>query len=142
MAGKQPGEYGFEDTSLRTIGGEDGVRKLVDLFYDHMQTLPEAHGVLTMHPDIPLARDKLTAFLTGWLGGPKRFSERWGPIRIPAAHAHLPITEADHDGWVLCMDRAIEAMDVPDDFKTYFKREIRVPAHRVLTRTACPSSKN
>ena len=137
---REPGEYGYKDTSLRTLGGEAGVRRLVDHFYDRMSTLPEARTVLTMHPDLPLAREKLSVFLTGWLGGPKRYSERWGPIRIPDAHAHLPVTQADHDAWLTCMDGAVDLMDLPDDFRAYFKREIRVPAGRVLSRTACPGS--
>ena len=137
MATRQPGEYGYEDTSLQAMGGEAGVRALVDLFYDRMSELPEAGRILTMHPDIPLARDKLAVFLTGWLGGPKRYSERWGPIRIPAAHAHLPIDQADHDAWLLCMDGAIERMPVAPEFCAYFKREIRVPAAKVLNKTSC-----
>ena len=140
MAKREPGDFGYEDTSLKAMGGEAGVRKLVDHFYDHMSEMPEAKQVLLMHPDIPLARDKLAAFLTGWLGGPKRYRERWGPIRIPAAHAHLSITVADHDAWVSCMDAAVDQMPITDEFRDYFKREIRVPADRVLTKTACPGS--
>ncbi|MBV1859797.1 MAG: hypothetical protein KUG77_15405 [Nannocystaceae bacterium] len=105
-----------------------------------MEQLPEAARILAMHPDIPLARDKLAVFLTGWLGGPKRYKERWGPIRIPAAHAHLPIGQDEHDAWLTCMDAAVDRMPVPDDFNTYFKREIRVPAGRVLAKSACPKS--
>ena len=137
---RQPGEYGYEDTSLRAMGGEAGIRQLVDHFYDRMAELPEAARVLSLHPDVPLARDKLTVFLTGWLGGPKRYGERWGPIRIPAAHAHLQIEQADHDVWLLCMDGAIDRMPVAELFKAYFKREIRVPAAKVLKRTACGKS--
>lgn len=134
MAQRQPGEFGDQDSSLRAMGGEAGVRELVDHFYDHMSALPEAAKVLTLHPDIPLAREKLAVFLTGWLGGPKRYSERWGPIRIPPAHAHLPIDRADHDAWLACMDYAAEQMPISADFRAYFKREIRVPAGRVLRR--------
>lgn len=134
MAQRQPGEFGYKDTSLRAMGGAEGVRQLVGHFYDHMSERPEAAKVLTLHPDIPLAREKLAVFLTGWLGGPKHYSERWGPIRIPHAHAHLPIDDADHDAWLACMDHAIERMPVSEDFRDYFKREIRVPAGRVLRR--------
>lgn len=122
------------------MGGEAGLRQLVDHFYDLMAELPEAANVLVMHPDVPLARDKLAAFLTGWLGGPKRYSERWGSVRIPVAHAHLPIGQAEHDVWLACMDGAVDRMPVAADFKAYFKREIRVPAARVLATSACPKS--
>ena len=136
MAEKKPGEYGYQDTSLRAMGGEAGVRSLVDRFYDAMETRPEARAIRRMHAsDLTLARDKLTTFLIGWLGGPKRYRERWGPIRIPAAHAHLPIGPAERDAWLACMQEAIDGMPVAEDFKVYFMRAIAVPAHRSMTRS-------
>ncbi len=135
MAERQPGDYGYEDTSLKAMGGEPGVRKLVDLFYDEMERLPEARTIREMHPrDLSISRDKLAAFLTGWLGGPKRYREHWGPIRIPAAHAHLKIGAAERDAWLLCMQRAVDQMPLADDFRAYFMREIAVPANRAMTR--------
>lgn len=139
MATRKPGDYGYEDTSFKAMGGEAGVRRLVDRFFDLMETLPEAQEILHMHPpDRALSREKLAVFLCGWLGGPKRYRERWGPIRIPSAHMHLGVTAAHHDAWLLCMDRAVDAMEVAEDFRAYFKREIRVPAGRVLSATPCP----
>ncbi|MDD9940489.1 MAG: group II truncated hemoglobin [Myxococcales bacterium] len=133
MAERKPGEYGYEDTSFRAMGGEAGIRTLVDHFYDLMDTLPEAARIRAMHKqDLSEARDKLAAFLCGWLGGPKRYSERWGPIRIPKAHAHLGIVEQDADAWMLCMTQAAAKVDITDDFRAYFLREIRVPANRIV----------
>jgi len=130
---RQPGEYGYEDTSYRTMGGDEGVRRLVDLFYDAMEQRPDAQKIREMHPsDLQISRDKLWTFLCGWLGGPKRYADRYGPIRVPAAHAHLHLGEAERDTWLACMQGAIDEMDVPDDFKTYFMREIAVPAERSM----------
>jgi hemoglobin len=132
---KQPGEYGYEDTSFRTMGGEVEVRRLVDYFYDAMQTIPEASTIRNLHPpDLALSREKLTAFLTGWLGGPPRYNERFGVIRIPSAHAHLPIGVEERDAWLRCMQTAVDQMDVPDDFRAYFMREIARPAARCVNR--------
>lgn len=132
MGDKSPGEYGYQDTSFQAMGGEAGIRALVDIFYDKMESDKTAERIKDMHPpDLLLSREKLAAFLCGWLGGPKRYSERWGPIRIPRAHAHLRIGDADRDAWLMCMDHAVEQMDIPEDFRIYFKREIRVPADRV-----------
>ena len=130
---RQPGDYGYQDTSFRTLGGEAGVRKLVDLFYDEMERRPDAQKIRRMHPsDLEITREKLHVFLCGWLGGPKRYAERWGPIRIPAAHTHLKVGAAERDAWLACMQVAIDAVDVPDDFRIYFMHEIRVPAERVM----------
>ena len=135
MAAKQPGEYGYEDTSFHAMGGEPGIRRLVDHFYDALETFPEAAAIRSLHPpDLALSRDKLTAFLTGWLGGPPRYNERFGSIRIPSAHAHLPIRGEDRDNWLRCMQAAVDQLDIPDDFRAYFMREIARPAGRCVNR--------
>ncbi len=82
--------YGVEDASYRAAGGEAGIRKLVDDFYDAMDQLPEAAKIRAMHPaDLTLSRDKLARFLCGWMGGPKIYAEKYGPIRIPQAHSRF-----------------------------------------------------
>lgn len=133
MAEKQPSEYGYEDTSLRAMGGEPGVKKLVDFFYNAMESTPGAARIRELHPrDLELTREKLTAFLTGWLGGPSRYNERWGVIRIPSFHAHLPIRPAERDAWLDCMRQAVDQMELADDFRDYFMHEIARPADRCV----------
>ena len=76
--------------------------------------------------------DKLARFLSGWTGGPKLYSEKYGPIRIPMAHQHLPIGEAERDAWMRCMERALDAQpDYSDDLKRYLMEQLFVPAERV-----------
>ena len=88
---------------------------------------PEMHP-----PELTVTRDKLTRFLRGWLGGPKLFSEKYGPIKIPVAHAHLDIGRAEHDAWLACMEQAIALQSFEDGFKKYLFEQLRVPAGRVL----------
>lgn len=141
MQTHNPGKYGFEDTSLIAMGGEEGVRRLVDRFFDAMETRPDARRIREMHPkDLSLSRDKLAAFLTGWLGGPKRYRERWGQIQIPVAHRHLDIGPSERDAWLACMQEAIDAMAVAEDFRAYFMREIAVPANRVMAAATGPDT--
>src|SRR5690606_27066338 len=74
--------YGQGDNSYQSAGGYDGIKQLVDDFYAAMDTLPEAAHIRAMHPDdLATAADKLTRFLCGWLGGPRLFSEKYGPNR-------------------------------------------------------------
>jgi hemoglobin len=131
-APKQPGEYGYQDTSFRAMGGERGIRSLVDDFYDAMAELPEASGIFAMHRDVAESRDKLAAFLSGWLGGPRTYQERWGAIAIPLAHQHLPIGTPERNAWMACMTQAAARAPISDDFRRYFLREIAVPADRVV----------
>ena len=126
--------YGVGDTSLRSAGGVEGVRVLVDHFYDAMESLPVAEGIRKMHPDdLEESRDKLARFLSGWLGGPKLYSEKYGSIRIPHAHAHLAIGAVERDAWLACMEHALTCMDYRDDFKTYLMAQLFVPAERCRT---------
>ena len=121
--------YGDGDTSFRTAGGIEGLRKLVDDFYRMMDSLPEAAVIRAMHPaDLGVAADKLHRFLCGWLGGPKLYREKYGSIHIPSAHAHLAIGAAERDAWLLCMERALAEQDYPQDFRGYLLRELFRPA--------------
>ena len=87
--------FGVGDASYQAAGGIDGLRRLVDDFYRLMDQLPEADALRRMHPQsLDAARDKLACFLSGWLGGPRLFSEKYGAISIPAFHAQWPIDQA------------------------------------------------
>ncbi len=105
----------------------------MDAFYRHMHALPEAQTIRAMHDDdLTVSRDKLTVFLTGWLGGPKEYAKKYRQIRLPSAHAHLAIDEAERDAWLLCMRRAVAEQDAwSDDFKAYFLTAVAVPAEKV-----------
>lgn len=128
--------YGTGAASYEAAGAKDGIARLVDAFYDVMDTAPEARGIRAMHEaDLALSREKLKVFLCAWLGGPNEYRSRFGPISIPGAHAHLDIGAAERDAWLCCMERAVAAQPWRDDFKAYFLRAIAVPAERV--RRAC-----
>lgn len=106
-----------------SLGGEDGVRRLVDRFYDEMDARPSARGVRAMHPaDLAVARDKLTWFVIGWSGGPPRYTERFGHPRLRARHLPFAIGESERDQWLECMGVAIDAC-VADAATAAFLRE-------------------
>lgn len=128
--------YGEGDASFRAAGGEAGIRRLVEDFYRLMDELPEARRIRALHPeDLEMSIDKLARFLCGWLGGPARYRERYGPISIPGVHAHLPIGAAERDAWLACMERAIALQPFAPDFRAYLLAQLRIPAERV--RQAC-----
>ncbi|MFK3774222.1 group II truncated hemoglobin [Pseudomonas sp. NPDC089406] len=125
--------YGTDDASYQAAGGIDGLRRLVDDFYRLMDERPEAASVRQMHPaDLAGSRDKLACFLSGWLGGPRLYSERYGAIAIPSFHAQWPIGEAHSAIWLDCMARAIALQPWPADFAEYLLRQLRVPAQRIV----------
>jgi len=125
-------KYGVEDASFLAAGGEEGIRSWVEDFYRFMDTLPEARRIRAMHPDdIEISIDKLARFLCGWLGGPKRYQEKYGPIALPRAHRHLPIDAQDRDAWLACMERALAEQPFAEDFKVYLMEQLAIPAERV-----------
>lgn len=90
------------------LGGEPGVRRLVDRFYDLMDSLPEARGIRALHPErLDGSRDKLFWFLVGWLGGPPLYVTRFGHPRLRARHLPFPIGVAERDAWMRCMTGAL-----------------------------------
>jgi hemoglobin len=124
--------YGTADASYHAAGGFEGIRSLVDEFYRVMDTIPEARRIRGMHPqDLDEARDKLTRFLSGWLGGPKLFREKYGAISIPGVHEHLPIGSTDRDAWLECMRRAIATQGFDAAFADYLIEQLGIPAERV-----------
>ena len=125
--------YGVGDASYQAAGGIDGLRRLVDDFYDLMEQRPEAAAIRAMHPqDLAASRDKLACFLSGWLGGPRLFSERYGPIAIPAFHAQWPIDEGHSQAWLDCMAGAIARQPFKADFAEYLLTQLHVPAGRIV----------
>jgi hemoglobin len=124
-------EYGVGDKSFIAAGKVEGIQQLVEDFYQQMDAQPNAKVIRAMHQeDLSESIDKLTRFLCGWLGGPKLFSDKYGPIRIPKAHAHLDIGYAERDAWLYCMEQAVAMQPYEERFKKYLLAQLAVPAER------------
>ncbi len=124
-------EYGVGDASYKAAGELEGITRLVDAFYDFMDSLPEAQVVRKMHPDnLDKTRLKLSYFLSGWLGGPKLYSQHFGPIIISKYHMHMSIGRSEVESWMECMRKAVEIQLYEKDFKFYLIEQLRVPAEK------------
>ena len=96
-------------THYELIGGEAAVRRLVDRFYDHMDELPETWGIRKLHAeDLSNSRQKLFEFLSGWMGGPQLFVEKYGHPMLRRRHLHFPIDASARDQWMHCMQLALD----------------------------------
>lgn len=126
--------YGAGDTTYLAAGGEPGIRKLVNDFYDIMSREQRFDTIFGMHPNTgEQSRDKLTLFLCGWAGGPRSYSEKYGPISIPNAHAHLKVGPSERDQWLLCMSEALAKQAYPSDLKRYLIKQLSIPAERIVS---------
>ena len=127
--------YGTGDASFQAAGGESGIRRLVDDFFDRMGSDARFTTIHDMHPaDKEISRDKLARFLCGWLGGPKLYREKYGSIGIPRVHAHLAIATPERDQWLTCMSESVALQPFADDFKKYLMEQLFVPAEAVRRR--------
>jgi hemoglobin len=102
-------------TLYEAIGGETAIRKLVRRFYDLMDTLPEARHVRAVHPpSLANAEQKLFEYLTGYLGGPPLYTDKYGHPRLRSRHFVAAIGPKERDEWMLCFRQAMEeAIDHP-----------------------------
>jgi hemoglobin len=96
------------------LGGEPGIRALVDRFYDVMDVDQDLKVLRDVHgSSLTSARDKLFWYLCGYFGGPQLYIERFGHPRLRARHLPYSIGIKERDQWLLCMARAMQDLDYP-----------------------------
>ncbi len=109
-----------EATPYDLLGGAEGVRKLVDRFYDLMDSLPEAWEVRRLHGEnLDHARDKLFKFLSGWLGGPPLYVQEYGHPMLRRRHLPFPIGTRERDQWLLCMGQALDELGIDGPLRAH-----------------------
>lgn len=108
-----------QKTPYELLGGEAVLRNLVKRFYEIMDTLPEAKPLRDMHPaDLQGSEEKLFMFMSGWLGGPALFVEKYGHPRLRARHMPFQIRKAERDQWMICMVQAFEDVGVQEPLRS------------------------
>ena len=114
-----------EISPYQRLGGEAAVRKLVNDFYDYMDSLPQAQHIRAMHPaDLSGSRDKLFKFLSGWLGGPQLYIAEFGHPRLRARHLPFAIGCAERDAWMLCMEKALAHTEVDELLRSHLYQSL------------------
>ena len=105
-------------TPFDLIGGEARVLALAERFYDLMDLEPAYAALRAAHGStLAQARQKLGWFLSGWLGGPQHYTERFGHPRLRARHMPFVIGNTERDQWLACMDQAMQETGVPDELR-------------------------
>jgi hemoglobin len=101
------------DNYYSKLGGAENLKILVDEFYDYMDQSPTTKKIRAMHQaDLTEARSKLFDFLSGWLGGPPLFVEKYGHPRLRARHLPFPIDIEARDEWMECMRYAFSQISI------------------------------
>lgn len=126
---------GPENTPYALIGGEAGVRALVNRFYDLMDSAPEATHVRALHAaSLKASREKLFLYLSGWLGGPPLYVEKYGHPMLRARHLPFAIGNRERDQWLWCMERAIAEQEMPAELRVFLMEKLTPLADHMRNR--------
>lgn len=105
------------------LGGEMGLRALVNRFYDLMDSSTEAEKIRSFHAkSLNQSREKLFMFLSGWSGGPQLYIEKYGHPRLRMRHMPFPIGTTERDQWLWCMNRALDESGLDPRVVDYLKK--------------------
>lgn len=108
-----------QPTPYELLGGEAALRKITHRFYEVMDTQENFKGLRGLHAaDLQEAEEKLFMFLSGWLGGPNLFMEKYGHPRLRARHLPFKIGKSERDQWVLCMVQVFDDLQVAEPLRT------------------------
>ena len=111
-------EESQQPSAFELIGGAEKLRELVDRFYDLMDLEADFADIRALHPaTLDGSRDKLYWFLSGWMGGPSMYIERFGHPRLRARHLPYAIASSERDQWLRCMAWAMQEVGVDENLQ-------------------------
>lgn len=123
------------------LGGEAKLRALVDCFYDLMDLEPAYAELRAVHGShLDAARDKLFWFLSGWLGGPNHYIERFGHPRLRMRHMPFAIGVRERDQWLACMDQAMGQCEVDVNLRQQLMQALFGTADWMRNQAEAPGS--
>jgi hemoglobin len=116
------------------VGGEPTFRRLVDLFYDEVETDPVLRPLYEEEDLGPggAARDRLSLFLMQYWGGPTTYSDNRGHPRLRMRHAGWRITSRERDAWLSHMLPAVAALEIADDAREQLADYLLGAAHSLV----------
>lgn len=122
-------------TLYEKLGGDRGIREIVDAFYDIMDSDPEAATIRRLHPDdLTESRERLYLFLSGWAGGPALYNEKHGHPRLRARHLPFSIGNEEAAQWLYCMDAALKLRAVEAETGEWMMRSLTMTAMHMRNR--------
>lgn len=104
------------------ILGDQGIKDLAAAFYEVMDELPLAEDIRAMHAEnLDHVKRMLSAYLTGWMGGPPVYLAIKGTVCLTDPHEAFRIGPKERDQWLACMDEALIRTGASEDLKTMLK---------------------
>jgi hemoglobin len=108
-------------TMIEKIGGEEKLHRLVDHFYDLIESLPQGKTIMDLHVQghgLNHVRPAQFEFLCGFFGGRRYYQERHGHMNLRVIHAHVDIRQQDAEDWLAVMKTAMDDVAVDEPMKS------------------------
>ena len=102
----------MERTLFELVGGEEFFVKLVDGFYQGIET-DEVLRVMYQGHDLVQARRHLALFLQQYWGGPTTYQSERGHPRLRMRHMPFVIDADARDRWLDHMQASLEQLEMP-----------------------------
>ena len=103
-------------TPYELLGGEAGVRALANELYQVMSQRPEASTIRSMHAkNTADVAERLFMFLSGWMGGPDLYFQKYGTVCLSSQHAQFATGRDEREQWLGCMDKAVVSFNGTDE---------------------------
>lgn len=113
------------------LGGDVGVRALVETFYDIIEQDEDAKELHLLHLrgfGVAHSREEQFNYLCGFFGGPQYYVMQHGHSRLKEIHEHVPIGPEMRDLWLTCMARAVAQRGIDEPLAALLMRHFKAAA--------------
>lgn len=129
---RRAGQAMAKESLYHRMGGAVVLHAVVDAFYDIIENDPSAASLHILHlKGHGIAHSRLEQFnyLSGFLGGPRLYVERYGHSDVREMHRHVDVDARQRDLWLSCMSRAIEQVGIVQDVADTLMKHFRSVAN-------------
>lgn len=98
--------------------GEEKLSQLVGAFYDIIETEDYAQDLHLLHlrgHGVNHSREEQIRFLSGFLGGPRLYVQKFGHSNLLKIHEHMEIGPRLRELWLTCMEQALDRVSLTPD---------------------------
>ena len=125
-----PNPWGPFETPFEALGGQEPIRSIVDRFYDVVDS--DAPVLRAMLPkNDATSRDKLTAYLIEWTGGPALYSAKRGHPRMRMRHAPFEIGPDEVETWLACFAQSLDDNGVSGEIREFLDTRVAALARHM-----------
>jgi hemoglobin len=120
-----------EQSLFDAVGGEEFFVKLVDGFYEGIET-DEVLRPMYVDQDLTESRRHLTLFLQQYWGGPSIYQAERGHPRLRMRHMPFVIDDDARDRWIYHMHASLSQIEIDDALRDQLWTYLVSAAHSLV----------